>query len=487
MYCYDYVDSHDKFNETSLPPKTAFYNRLKRENISDEDYQHVQMAWNTLNMKTLGEYHDLYLLTDVLLLADVFERFRTMTIDYYCLDACHFFTSPGLARQAALKMSGVTLDLLTSPDMYNMFELGCRGGISMISKKYSRANNKYIDGYDSTKPSSYIMYYDSNNLYGHAMSQPLPTGLMHWLDEDEIERFDLHKIPIDGSNGYMLEVDLEYPEELHSTHNSYPLAPSHKIVQEDELSPYSRLLHRDLYGEHLKRAKTTKLIPTLENKTNYIVHYRNLQLYTELGMKVTKVHRILEFHQSPWLASYISFNTIKRQQAKNDFEKKFFKLMNNSVFGKTMENLRKRVEIKLVNCEANLRKQVAKPSFERFKIFNPDLVGVENKKVNLLLNKPVYVGAAILELSKIVMYEFHYKMMKPKYGDNINLLFTDTDSLMYEIFTEDVYDDMKQIINYFDTSNYPQDNPLHPTTLKKVPGKFKDELAGKYRNHLTNK
>lgn len=114
-------------------------------------------------------------------------------------------------------------------------------------------------------------------------------------------------------------------------------------------------------------------------------------------------------------------------------------------------------------------------------------MGVENKKVNLLLNKPVYVGAAILELSKIVMYEFHYKMMKPKYGDNINLLFTDTDSLMYEIFTEDVYDDMKQIINYFDTSNYPQDNPLHPTTLKKVPGKFKDELAGKYRNHLTNK
>jgi len=131
----------------------------------------------------------------------------------------------------------------------------------------------------------------------------------------------------------MLEVDLEYPRELHLTHNAYPLAPTHKQVHDDELSPYSRLLHQDLHGEHRKRPKTTKLIPTLENKFNYITHYRNLQLYTDLGMKVTKIHRILEFHQSPWLAGYISFNTMKRQQAKNDFEKNFFKLMCNSVFG----------------------------------------------------------------------------------------------------------------------------------------------------------
>ncbi|CAG2186709.1 unnamed protein product [Mytilus edulis] len=144
----------------------------------------------------------------------------------------------------------------------------------------------------------------------------------------------------------MLEVDLEYPHDLHDSHNSYPLAPS----------SYSKNLYRDLYGEHRKRPNTTKLIPTLENKKNYITHYRNLQLYTNLGMKITKVHRILEFHQSPWLATYIQFNTSRRQEARIDFEKKFFKLMCNSVFGKTMENLRNRVNIKLVNNESSLKK-----------------------------------------------------------------------------------------------------------------------------------
>ncbi|CAG2255218.1 unnamed protein product [Mytilus edulis] len=332
----------------------------------------------------------------------------------------------------------------------------------MISKKYARANNKYIDGYDDAKQNSY------NNLYGWAMSQPLPTGLMCWLDEDETKSFNLQNISPDADKGYMLEVDLEYPHDLHDLHNSYPLAPS----------SYSKFLYRDLYGEHRKRPNTTKLIPTLENKKNYITHYRNLQLYTNLGMKITKVHRILEFHQSPWLATYIQFNTSRRQEARNDFEKNFFKLMCNSVFGKTMENLRNRVNIKLVNNESSLKKCVSRPSFERFQIFNEDLVGVENKHINLLLNKPVYVGSVILELSKIIMYDFHYNVMQEKYGGNLNLLFTDTDSLCYEIYTDDVYDDMNSFLNYFDTSNYQPSDQLHSTIYKRVPGKMKDEMAG---------
>ncbi|XP_071138792.1 uncharacterized protein [Mytilus edulis] len=480
VYCYDYVTIHDKFQETSLPPKEAFYNRLKREDISEQDYRHALKVWDTFSMSNLGSYHDLYLLTDVVLLTDVFERFRNMTTDYYGLDASHFFTAPGLAWEAALKMTGVNLELLTSPDMYNFFELGCRGGISMISKQYARANNKYIDGYDDAKQNSYIMYYDANNLYGWAMSQPLPTGLMCWLDEDETKSFNLQNISPDADKGYMLEVDLEYPHDLHDLHNSYPLAPSHKNVQDNELSSYSKFLYRDLYGEHRKRPNTTKLIPTLENKKNYITHYRNLQLYTNLGMKITKVHRILEFHQSPWLATYIQFNTSRRQEARNDFEKNFFKLMCNSVFGKTMENLRNRVNIKLVNNESSLKKCVSRPSFERFQIFNEDLVGVENKHINLLLNKPVYVGSVILELSKIIMYDFHYNVMQEKYGGNLNLLFTDTDSLCYEIYTDDVYDDMNSFLNYFDTSNYQPSDQLHSTIYKRVPGKMKDEMAGKY-------
>ena len=146
--CYDYVDCSEKFMETRLPPKEAFYNSLTKEHISDEKYQHAQTVWNTFNMKKLGEFHDLYVLTDVLLLADVFERFRDMTLENYKLDASHFYTSPGLAWQAALRMSEVCLDLITDPLMYNMIKVGTRGGISMVTKKHSKANHKELNDFN---------------------------------------------------------------------------------------------------------------------------------------------------------------------------------------------------------------------------------------------------------------------------------------------------------------------------------------------------
>lgn len=197
-YCYDYVDSAEKFKDTQLPSKESFYNSLTKEAISDEKYQHAQTVWKTFNMKNLGEFHDLYVLTDVLLLADVFEKFRDMTIDNYKLDASHFFTSPGLAWQAALKMSGVCLDLITDPIMYNMIELGTRGGLSMITKKYSKANHKYLDDFDETQEQKHIMYLDANNLYGWAMAEPLPIGFLHFLSDEEVEKFDFQKITHDS-------------------------------------------------------------------------------------------------------------------------------------------------------------------------------------------------------------------------------------------------------------------------------------------------
>lgn len=329
-YCYDYVDCAEKFNETQLPPKEAFYNKLKKEPISDERYQHAVKVWNFFQMKTLGEFHDLYVLTDCLLLCDTFQKFREMTMKNYKLDAAHFYTSPGLAWQAALKMSGITLDLLTNPFLYNMFELGIRGGVSMVSKKYGSANHSKINDFDEFQDNKHILYLDANNLYGWSMSQYLPTGLMHFLSDEEIEQFELQKVPKDSNKGYILEVDLQYPPEIHDLHNCYPLAPSHQVISDEELSPYSLNLWRKLHdGKKKARVKTKKLVPNLEDKSKYIVHYRNLQLYEELGMKITKIHRILAFHQSPWLKNYIDFNAKMRKNAKNDFEKDFFKLMCN--------------------------------------------------------------------------------------------------------------------------------------------------------------
>ena len=195
-------------------------------------------------------------------------------------------------------------------------------------------------------------------------------------------------------------------------------------------------------------------------------------------MKLTKVHRVLGFDQSPWLKTYIDFNTEKRKNARNDFEKDFFKLMNNSVFGKTMENLRKRVNVKLVNNPKQLKKLTANPLFDYIRIFDENLVGVNMKKPSLYLNRPIYVGFCILDLSKVLMYDFHYHVIKQKYGNQATLLFTDTDSLCYNIKTEDIYQDMFQDQDLYDTSEYSRDHPLYSTVNKKVLGKMKDETHG---------
>ena len=216
----------------------------------------------------------------------------------------------------------------------------------------------------------------------------------------------------------------------------------------------------------------------MSNKEKYVLHYRNLQLYIDLGLKVTKIHRVLEFNQSPWLKQYIDFNTEKRKNAKNAFEKDFFKLMNNSVFGKTMENIRKRVDVRLVTDENKLLKLASKPTYVSSKIFNENLVAVHKIKETLTLNRPAYVGMCILDLSKTLMYDFHYNYIKDKYGDKAKLLFTDTDSLTYEIESKDVYQEFWNDKHKFDNSDYPEDSPYYDKTNKKVIGKFKDEAAG---------
>ena len=474
VYPYDYMDSFDKFN-SQLPSKEDFYSILNDKHIKNEEYEHAKNVWNTFNLKNMGEYHDLYLKSDILLLVDVFENFRNTCFEYYKRDPCHYFTSPGLSWDAMLKMTDIKLELITDIDMFQFIEKGMRGGISYIANRYGEANNKYMKNYDKNKPSKYIMYLDANNLYGWAMSQYLPTGGFKWLKQNKIDNLDLKKYDKENKKGIILEVDLEYPEKLHDLHNDYPLAPEKVKVTENMLSNYCKKI-ADKYN--ISTGLVYKLIPTLSKKEKYVLHYRNLQLYIDLGLKLTKIHRVLEFDQSPWLKQYIDYNTEKRKNAKNDFEKDFFKLMNNSVFGKTMENIRKRVDVRLVTDEKKLLKLTSKPTYVSSKIFNENLVAVHKIKETLTLNRPAYVGMCILDLSKTLMYDFHYKYIKEKYGQKAKLLFTDTDSLTYEIEAKDVYKDFFKDKDKFDNSDYPEYSPFFYKENKKVIGKFKDEAAG---------
>ena len=246
----------------------------------------------------MGEYHNLYLKSDILLLADVFENFRKTCLQYYKLDPCHYFTSPGLSWDAMLKMTNIKLELMTDIDMFQFIEKGMRGGISYIANRYGKANSKYMREYNEKAASKYIMYLDANNLYGWAMSQYLPTGGFKWLTEKQIENTELAKYNDDSKKGLILAVDLEYPKELHDLHNDYPLGAEKVKVTESMLSDYCQKIANKY---NISTGLVYKLIPTLNGKEKHVVHYRNLQLYLDLGLKLKKVHRVLEFNQSPWL------------------------------------------------------------------------------------------------------------------------------------------------------------------------------------------
>ena len=451
VFPYDWFDNFGKLSSTSLPPKEAFYSVLNDSKISEEDYIHAQNVWETFNMKTIRDYHDLYLKSDVLLLSDVFENFRDVCISNYSLDPAFYYTAPGLAWDACLKITKVKLELFEDYEMLMMVEKGIRGGVSMISTRYGKANNPYMKDYDPDQPTKFISYLDANNLYGWAMCKPLPTKDFEWIKKEELK--DWKSMPC------ILEVSLTYPEKLHDLHNDYPLAPERLIVN-----------------------KVEKLIPNLNDKTKYVIHHETLKLYLSLGLKLTKIHRGITFEESAWLKPYIDLNTNLRAKAQNDFEKDFFKLMNNSVFGKTMENIRNRVDIRLVTRESQAKRLTCKPNYQHHTIFSKNRAAVHMKKVSLKFDKPVYLGMSILDLSKTLMYDFHYNYIKPKYGENAKLLFTDTDSLAYEIQTEDFYRDISSDVKEkFDTSNYPKDHPSGILTgvNKKVIGMFKDEASGK--------
>ena len=332
---------------------------------------------------------------------------------------------------------------LTFIDSFQFMIQFMLGGVSYIANRYGNANNKYMKEYDEKAPSKYIMYLDANNLYGWAMSQYLPTGNFKWMTDKEISKIDLGKYKKDGKKGLIQEVT----RELHDMHNDYPVCPEKVKVSNDMLSGYCKKVAEKY---KISIGLVSKLIPTLRDKKEYVLHHRNLQLYLDLGLKIKKIHRVLKFDQSSWLKQYIDFNTEKRKHAKNSFEKDFFKLMNNSVFGKTMENLRKRVDVRLVTDKKKLDKLTAKPTYVISKIFNENLMAVHKVKQTLTPNRPAYVGMCILDLIKTLMYDFHYNCIKKKYNNRGRLLFTDTDSLTYEIEVEDVCKDFWNDKDMFD-------------------------------------
>ena len=258
--------------------------------------------------------------------------------------------------------------------------------------------------------------------------------------------------------GALLEVDIEYPKELHILHRDLPFLAERKVIN-----------------------KTSKLITSFENKKEYVIHIAALKQALNHGLKLKKVHRVIKYRQVTWMKSYIDKNTKLRMESKNEFDKGFYKLMNNAVYGKTMENLRNHRDIRLVTTNARRKQLVSQPNYHTCKRFSGNLIAIELRKTKVYMNKPIYIGQAVLDISKTLMHIFFYDYLKPKYGDKVKLCDMNTDSFIFYVETNYFYKDISNdVVEWFDTSDYNENDDRITTGInKKIIGKFKDELKGK--------
>ncbi|GBM30103.1 hypothetical protein AVEN_223846-1 [Araneus ventricosus] len=405
---------------------------------------------------------------------------------YYNLDPCHFITAADLTWNAGLNFTKAELELFTDVNMYLWIEDNIRGGICYVGKRYSCCNNRFVpETFDSKLEETHIIAVDANNLYGYTMTQSLPIGNFKFLSESEIKDFNDLELSAKDEVGYFLEVDLLYPSELHDLHD-FPLAPDHTVITLDMFSPYQKKLVKN-HGLKLSK-QNRKLTPCFFTKYNYVVHYLNLKSYLEHGMVLQKIHNILSFKQESWLQPYVLFNNDKRQSTKQPFEKDLFKLMNNAWFGKSLQNPRKRLQIDGAFTLKQCQKKLSSPLLENFEIINEEFTVFKMSKKNLCLDKPIYIGFTILELSKLHMYKMYYDYFKKFYENKCSLLYTDTDSLYLEIRAPNVYTDLRTTFNsIMDLSNFPNDHELFSSKNKGVLGALKCETVNPIKEFVALK
>ena len=404
---------------TKLPGRKDFYSTIQEKSISKEEHRFASQMWQTYKIKNLTDYSKLYCEIDTLLLAEIFQKFRKTMLKFGGLDPAHYISLPGFGWDIMLKTTKCVIGLPKNIDQIHFIEKGIRGGLSFINTRYKSVNSETEKGHQS------IRYIDANvrkivkecvylrtcfilrlyvsklsflffqNLYGLSQIGKLPLSGFEWMPNYHLTSFNVDDIDLDGEKGYILEVDLEYPEELHYHHNDFPLAPESYKIDLDDLSKYSKECY--LKSNQNTTYKSTKLTATFLDRQNYVVHIKNLKLYMDLGMKLKKIHRILMFNQESFLEPFITKCTEERRNAKTVFEKNQFKKISNSCYGKTIENVRDYITVKIHVNEKSFKKAISKHTFKSFSIIDENLIITSHKLPEILHNKPYAVGFTILE------------------------------------------------------------------------------------------
>ena len=464
-YPYEYFNSIDDYKKPvhNLENKD-FFSKLKNKCPDDKEIDRTREIIKKFNIKNGEELTQLYLKSDVILLADVFEKFIKISFEEYGINPLYCVSLPGYTWLCGMKYTDIKLQTLQDKDMILLLENNIRGGISSVM------GDRYIKSDDNKK----ILYIDANNLYGHSMSQPLPYDEIKFDNDIKLE--DILNTADDNDIGYLIEVDLKYSDNIKEKTKNFPFAPMNKKINPDKFSDYMNEIKPDTY------IQTKKLICDWSDKKNYLIHYRMLKFYIRHGMIIDKVHNIISFKQSRWLEKYISFNTQKRNMAKNDFEKDFYKLLNNAFYGKTMENVRNRLKIKFIKKDDHkeIIKQQSKLTFNGIHKSYDNCDSYTFKQNEVLMDKPIYLGFSVLELSKLLMYETYYDKLQPYFGqENNKLHYMDCDSFVLSIETENIINNLKNLENLFDFSNLDKNHKLFSNKNKKVVGKFKIETPKK--------
>ena len=382
----------------------------------------------------------LYLQNDVLLLTDTFQKYIDTCKKAYGINPLYSYSTPSIKWKAGLKMTGVKVDYMTDDKLRFLLENNMRGGpSSCMGSRYAKRGERKI------------VYEDMNNPYGWSISQNLPTGDFREVKVTRSSVKSLLRTPDNNEHGFSIECDLEYPSSTHGKTKIFPLLPDRKTIKVEDFLSYMTENKPEKYKP------TEKLIVDQTNKQRYFLHYRDLKFYLRHGTRIVNVHTVYKFKQSPWLAKYNKYNTEQRKKAKTEFEKHFYKLMNNSFYGNIIEKIIKPLNLdsidksdthRKLNWQSKLSFDDKIVKYEKFNLYSFN-------KQSIKFTKPIYVGFSVLELSKLLMYEWYYNKMQPYFGeDNLELHYLDTDSFILSFKPlKSLIEDLKYFKQDFDFSD----------------------------------
>ena len=458
---YNTLEDYEKpIDELLKAGNEAYYSKTANKIPDQKEIDRTNEIIKLFNIKNGRQLTELYCKADVVLLADIFEKFIEVSKTEFGINPLYHISLPGTTWSNGLKYTRTELELIKNVDLFQMFESGIRGGLSGVF------GDRYIESDNNTV----ILHVDMNNLYGFAMLFHLPTGNFQIYENISITESFINKVLNThdcSSIGYILIVDLIYPDNIKYKSKNFPFCPENKIINPDNYTEYMK--------EHQPKPHipTSKLICDQSNKEYYIVHYRNLKFYIRMGMIIKKVHRIVSFDQSDWLAKYIDYNTQKRAQADSDFMKDYHKNLICSFFGKTMEDVRNRIRVEFVKNtdERKILKYQSRLDFDGIHKSYQDYDSYTFKSNVVRMEKPIYLGFAILELSKLLMYETCYDKLQKYFGiDGIQIHYQDTDAFIMSIKTTNVINDLNNLqkqYKIFDFSNLNKEHILFSNVFKK--------------------